>query len=345
VINLYSDNVAPVAPEVMAALERANARITMSYGNDEFTREAKAALEAVFEHRLALVPVPTGTAANALSMSLLCRPYGAVFASECAHLHTAEAGATEFFTGGAKIIALPAPDGRLDPAALEQAISRIDKGDRHRSQPDVISLTNGTELGTVYSPAEVRALADVARRHGLAVHMDGARLGNALASLACGAAELSWKAGVDVLSLGMTKNCAMGADYVIAFDEARADEAAHRAQRYGYTFSKMRYATAQLTASLRDGQWLRHARAANAAAAALATALRELPEVTIAHPVQINQIFLRTRVEVAESLEQHGLVVAHWGDGLVRIVTSWATDEQMVAGAVRSFKNAIRSAR
>ena len=344
-INLFSDNVAPIPPETMAALLEANRISAMPYGADEMTEQATETLSAVFERPVVLTPVPTGTAANALSMSLLCRPYGAVFATDCAHLHTSEGGATEFFTGGAKVVTLPAPNGRLTPDALDDAIGRAGKGQKFRSQPDAISMTNGTELGTVYPQEDVAALAAVARRHGLKVHMDGARFANALARLKCTPADLTWRAGVDVLSLGMTKNSAMGVDAVVCFDQALADEVAHRARRCGFTFSKMRFASSQIVASVKDGLWRRLAAQANAAATQLAERLRVLPEVSVVHPVEINQIFLRVPLAVAESLPKHGLRIGHRGGGLIRIVTSWATTEEMVTGAEGAFQNAMREVR
>ena len=344
-INLYSDNVAPIPPETMAALQEANRISAMPYGADETTEQAAQALSEVFERRVAVTPVPTGTAANALSMSLLCRSYGAVFATECAHIHTSEGGATEFFTGGAKIVTLPAPEGRMSPDALDEAIGRAGKGQRFRSQPDAISMTNGTELGTVYSQANVAALTGVARRHGLKVHMDGARFANAIARLDCSPADLTWRLGVDVLSLGMTKNSAMGVDLVVCFDEAFADEAAHRARRCGFTFSKMRFASSQVVASVKDGLWRRLAAQANSAASRLADGLRAIPEVSILYPVEINHIFLRVPVAMAEALPKRGLRIGHRGGGLIRIVTSWATDKEMIAGAVRAFEHAISDAR
>ena len=340
-INLFSDNVAPVPPETMAALQEANRTSAMPYGADETTGQAVDALSELFGRRVVVVPVPTGSAANALSMSLLCRPFGAVFAAECAHIHTSEGGATEFFTGGAKIVTLPAPEGRFSPDTLDDAIGRAGKGLRHRSQPDAISITNGTELGTVYSQGQVAALADVARRHGLKVHMDGARFANAAASLDCSPADLTWRLGVDILSLGMTKNGAMGVDLVVCFDEAFVDEAAHRARRCGFTFSKMRFASSQVIASVKDGLWRRLAMQANAAASRLADGLRAIPEVSILYPVEINHIFVRVPVAVAEALPKYGLQIGHRGGGVIRIVTSWATDGEMVSGAVRAFKHAI----
>lgn len=344
-INLYSDNVAPVPTEIMEALQEANRVSAMPYGADETTDHAAAALSKVFERQVFVTPVPTGTAANALSMSLLCRPYGAVFATDCAHIHTSEAGATEFFTGGAKIVTLPAPDGRLKPDALDDAIGRAGKGQRFRSQPDAISITNGTELGTVYSLAAVTALTAVARRHGLTVHMDGARFANALARLGCSPADLTWRAGVDVLSLGMTKNSATGVEAVVCFDEKRAEEAAHRARRYGFTYSKMRFASAQIVASVQNDLWRRLAVQANAAASKLADGLRAMPEVSILHPVEINHIFLTVPVAAAEALPAHGLRIGHRGGGLIRIVTSWMTSDEMVKGAVHAFERAIATTR
>ena len=233
----------------------------------------------------------------------------------------------------------------MSPDALDQAIGRAGKGQRFRSQPDAISLTNGTELGTVYSRDQVAALVEVARRHGLKVHMDGARFANALARLDCSPADLTWRLGVDVLSLGMTKNSAMGVDLVVCFDEALADEAAHRARRCGFTFSKMRFASSQVVASVKDALWRRLAAQANAAAAQLAEGLRALPELSILYPVETNHIFLRAPVVVAEALPEYGLRIGHRGGGLIRIVTSWATDQEMVAGAIRAFEHAIKAAR
>ncbi len=340
-INLYSDNVAPVPPEIVEALLDANRISAMPYGADETTEQATETLSGIFERPVTVIPVPTGTAANALSMSLLCRPYGAVFASECAHIHTSEGGATEFFTGGAKIVTLPAPDGRLDAAALEEAIGRAGKGQRFRSQPDAISITNGTELGTVYSPEAVAGLSAVARRHGLRVHMDGARFANALAGSDCSPADLTWRAGVNVLSLGLTKNGAMSVEAVVCFDEDLAEDAAFRARRCGYTYSKMRFASAQITAAVKDGLWRRLASQANAAASNLAKGLGALPGVSILHPVEINHIFLRVPVAAAEALPGLGLRIGHRGGGLIRIVTSWMTTGEMVAGALSAFEQAL----
>ena len=344
-INLLSDNVGPIPPESLAALQEANRLSDLPYGGDSMTLEATEALGQTFARPVIVTTVPTGTAANALSMSVLCRPYGIVFATDCAHIHLAESGSTEFFTGGAKIRLVAAPDGRMRPDELNEAIGRAGKGERHRSQPDAVSLTNGTELGTVYTPAEVQALGSVVRRHDLKLHVDGARFANALARLRCSPAELSWRAGVDVLSLGMTKNVAMGFDLVVCFDETLGEDAAYRARRAGFTFSRMQFASAQVITALKDERWIRRAEDANAAATRIVDGLRELPEVSILHPVDINIVFLRVPTEVAEKLPERGLRVSHRGGGLIRLVTSWATDEAMIAGALRAIKNAVMDSR
>lgn len=343
-INLLSDNIGPIPPESLEAMREANEVSDLPYGGDRLTQQASEILGAAFERPVSVTTVPTGTAANALSMSLLCRPYGSVFATECAHIHLAEPGSTEFFTGGAKIRLVPAQDGRMSPDDLDEAIGRIGKGERHRSQPDAVSLTNGTEMGTVYTPMQVHALGGVARRHGLKLHVDGARLANALARLGCTPAELTWKAGADVLSFGMTKNVASGFDLVLCFDEALGEEAVYRARRAGYTFSRMQFLSAQVLAAMKDDRWIRRAASANAAAARIAEGLRELSEVTILHPVDINILFLRIPQAAAEQLPARGLRVSHRGGGLIRLVTSWATDETVTRGALAAIKQALASA-
>lgn len=343
-INLYSDNVAPVPPAIMAAIDEANRISAMPYGNDGTTEQATAALSAFFERPVTVCPVPTGTAANALSMALLLRPYGTVFATDCAHIHTSEGGATEFFTGGAKITTVPAPDGRLPPAALEEAIAKAGKGLRHRSQPDAVSVTNATEFGTVYGVEQVTALSAIAHRHGLKFHMDGARFSNALARLGCSPADLTWRAGVDVLSMGLTKNGAMNVEAVVSFDPDLGDEMAHRARRSGYTWSKMRYASAQVVAAVAGDTARDLAARANRAAGLLADGLRPLPGLEILYPVEINHLFVRVPEAAAEALLSHGLRIGHRGGGLIRIVTSWATTDAMVAGAVAAFQAALAGA-
>ncbi|HVE49464.1 MAG TPA: beta-eliminating lyase-related protein [Casimicrobiaceae bacterium] len=344
-INLLSDNVGPIPPESLAALHDANQLSDLPYGSDSMTRAATEALSRTFDRRVIVTTVPTGTAANALSMSVLCRPYGSVFASDCAHIHIAEPGSTEFFTGGAKIRLIPATDGRIEPVDVDDALTRAGKGERHRSPPDAVSLTNGTELGTVYTPVQVQALAAVAQRHRVNLHVDGARFANALARLRCTPGELTWRAGVDVLSLGMTKNVAMGFDVVVCFDETLGDEVAYRARRAGYTFSRMQFLSAQLIAALKDDRWIRRAGDANSAAARIADGLRELPEVTVLHPVDINIVFLRLPERAAEGLAELGLRVSHRGGGLIRLVTSWATNDAMITATLGAFKQALVTAR
>src|SRR5262244_3065620 len=213
-MNFCSDNTTAVAPEIMAALAAANHGATMGYGNDDLTRRVEKRVAEIFETDLVAFPVATGTAANALALSVMTPSYGAVYCHELAHINVDECGGPELFTGGAKLIDLPGANGKLDAALLLEELSKGAQGNVHNAQPAVVSLTQASELGTVYRPDEVREIAELAHRHRLKVHMDGTRFANAVASLGCTPAELSWRAGVDVLSLGATKNGAMAAELV-----------------------------------------------------------------------------------------------------------------------------------
>ncbi|MFZ1429171.1 MAG: beta-eliminating lyase-related protein, partial [Geminicoccaceae bacterium] len=233
-----SDNVAALAPEVLEALTAANHGTAGSYGADEATRRLAELAGELFETDVAIFPVFTGTAASSLALASLTPPYGAVLCHETAHVQVDECGAPEFFTGGAKLIGLPGADGKLTPAALTAPLAQAEAGGVHHVQPAAVSLTQATECGTVYRPAEIAALADLAHTHGLHVHMDGARLANALAYLGCTPAEATWKAGVDVLSLGLTKNGALAAEAVLFFDRTLATGFERRRKRAGQLASK-----------------------------------------------------------------------------------------------------------
>src|SRR5262245_32552627 len=274
--NFCSDNVTTIAPEIMTALERANSSAAMPYGNDEITKRLEQRIAQIFERSVAVFPVATGTASNALALSTLTPPYGVLYCHEQAHIQVDECGAPELYTGGAKLLPLPGASGKLTPGALAAALSLGWRGSVSNPQPAVLSLTQATENGTVYRLDEVRALAEVAHAHGLKVHMDGTRFANALVSLNCAPADASWRAGVDVLSLGATKNGALAAESVIFFDPALAQTMAFRRKRGGHLFSKMRFVSAQLEAYLSDDLWLRNARHANAMARRLADGLAKI---------------------------------------------------------------------
>ncbi|WP_342236943.1 threonine aldolase family protein [Inquilinus sp. OTU3971] len=325
VINLASDNVAGAAPEILAAIASAAGGRVPSYGGDEITARLQDRLSEVFERRVAAFPVPTGTAANALALATFTPPYGAVLCHREAHVAVDECGAPEFYTHGAKLLLADGAHGKLTPQALAAAVPEW-RGDVHRSQPAMLSLSQATESGTVYSPAEIGALAEAARSHGLAVHMDGSRFANALAAQGCSPAELTWKAGVDVLSFGGTKNGCVMAEAVVFFDPDKAADFAFRRKRAGHLLSKMRFVSAQLEAYLADGLWLRLARNANARARQLAEGLQALPGVTLEHPVEANEVFVRLPAALAEGLKRQGVFAAHWEGEIWRFVGAFDTD-------------------
>ncbi len=332
-MNFASDNVSPVHPRIMAAIADANEGPAMPYGGDDLTRRAADRIRKLFDHDAEVFLVTTGTAANALALSAMVDPFGGVLAHEEAHINTDECGAPELFTGGAKIIPLPGKGGRISPAALEERLAAFVHGE-HQVLPQALSLTNATEYGQVQTPEEIAALADIAHAHGLKVHLDGARLANALAALDCTPAEATWKAGIDVLSFGLTKNGAMCAEAVVFFDTALAERFIWRRKRAGQLLSKSRYLAAQFPAALENGLWLDLARHANAMAARLAAGLTELPGVRLAHPVQANEIFIHLPRPLHERLVEAGAVYYPWREAeetiLARFVTSWVTTQEEV---------------
>jgi threonine aldolase len=274
-------------------------------------------------------PVATGTAANALALATLVPPYGAVLTHEEAHIVRDECGAPEFMTGGARLMLLRGAGAKLGPEAVQAAID-ANPASVHTVQPRALSLTQATELGTVYTPAELTAVCATAHRNGLAVHLDGARFANAVASLGCTPADITWKAGVDVLSFGATKNGAMGAEAVVFFGAARIADFEFRRKRAAHLLSKMRYVSAQLLAYVEDGLWLRLAGRANALARRIGAAAGE----RLMHPVQANEIFAQLGDEGCAALRAAGFEFYDWGatgSGEARFVVSWNQPEEDVA--------------
>ncbi len=338
-MNFCSDNASGAAPEILRALEAANDGWAMPYGNDDLTRRLQARVEAIFETEAAVLPVATGTAANVLCLSVMTPPFVAIYCHRESHINVDECGAPEFYSGGAKLVALSGDHGKITPATLEAAI--VDAGDVHSVQPAAVSLTNASEAGTVYTPEETRAIAGLATAHGLGLHLDGARFANALVTLGCSPAEATWKAGVDALSLGATKNGVMAGELVVLFDPGRAEELGYRRKRGGHLFSKMRFLSAQLEAYLADDLWLRNARHANAMAAALAEGLAELPGAALRHPVEANEIFVVLPEPVIQGLFARGFQFYRWGPEAnreARLITAFNTDP----ADVEAFLSAAR---
>jgi threonine aldolase len=323
-VNLRSDNVSGIAPEILAAIAAANAGSAPSYGADPITGRLQGIFAALFETACFVQPVATGTATNALALALIAPPYGAIYCTDVGHVHDSECGAGEFYTGGARIVPLPAEHGRLRPETLRAALERAGIGHTGRVQPAALNLTQATERGTVYRPDELDGLVAVAKAYGLRVHMDGARFANALAALRCAPADVTWRRGIDVLSFGATKNGAMGAEAVVVFNPDLIEPLRFRARRAGQVFSKMRFISAQLEAYVQDGLWLRLAAHANAMAARLAAGLAALPAVRIRDPVEVNEIFAAMPRAMIAGLLERGFGLYDRGGGEVRLVTAFS---------------------
>ena len=329
--NFSSDHVAPACDAILSAVNQANEGYVTSYGGDELTAKLQSAACDLFEKQVAIFPVTSGTAANALALSQIVPPYGAIYCFEYAHIVTDEAGAPGFFSGGAQLVGFPAADGKIRPEQLTKAVAYAEDLGIHHVKPGAVTLTQATEWGTVYGLEEIAAIGKAARRHELPVHMDGARFANALAHLGCTPAEATWKSGVDVLSLGATKNGALGADAVVFFDLGKARDFERRRKRAGHLMSKLRFLSAQLIAYLNNELWLENARHANAMALRMAEGLQKIPSAKLLQPVQANELFVALPEESVSGLEMQGFDFYRWplhGDEsgvTIRLVTCFAT--------------------
>ncbi len=323
-MNFASDNVGGVSPEILAAIAAANAGPATPYGADTITQRLENLFADIFEHEVAVFPVATGTAANALALAGLTPPWGAIYCHEDSHIATDECGAPEFFSAGAKLVTLPGAHGKLAPVTIAERLAGA--GIVHHVQPAALSITQETEAGTLYTADEVAALGALAREHRLGFHMDGARFANAVAGLGCSPAAITWRAGVDVLSFGATKNGAMAAEAVVFFDRARAAEFGFRRKRAGHLLSKMRFLSAQLESYLAGELWLRNARHANAMAARLAAGLAAVPGTSLVHPVEGNEVFVSLSVSMIAGLAADGFGFYRWGEEpVLRLVASFDT--------------------
>ena len=331
-MNFRSDNEVGAHPAIIEAVSRAfSAGPVHSYGADEWTHRVVQRLRDLFEKPdLAAFPVITGTAANGLALACSTPPWGSVFCHPNSHIAEEETNAPEFFTSGARLFRVEGPAGKIDPRKLAEALAQPVYGVVHYPQPSAVSITQATECGTVYGPEEIAAIATSTHRHGLKLHMDGARFGNALAFVGCTPAELSWKAGVDVLSFGATKNGAMAAEAVVFFNDDLAREFEFRRKRGGHLLSKMRFLSSQLDAYLTDGLWLANARHANAMARRLVAGLTPLKDTQLLYPVEANEIFVVLPAHVHDALVAGGAQYHPWpsdrpGERAFRLVTAFDT--------------------
>jgi threonine aldolase len=345
-LNFASDNGTGVAPEILAAIAAASQGVAPAYGADAWSNRAAAQLADLFETDLAAFLVASGTAANALALAALARPWEAVFCHEESHVHDDECGAPEFFTGGAKLVGIPGYDGKITPDGLRETLARFPRGLVKSPQPATLTLSQVTEAGTLYTLDEIAALAEIAHAAGLSVHMDGARFANALEALGGSPAQMSWRAGIDALSFGATKNGALACEAVVFFDKAKAESFPYLRKRGGHTLSKGRLLGAQMSAYLDGGLWLTLAARANAAARRLSDGLTALPGVRAGWPTQANEVFVIAPTARIAAWREAGAVFYDWAtrgvpperapradETLIRLVTSFGTS----AAEVDSF--------
>jgi len=335
-----SDNTSPVHPNVMAALQMANMGYAPSYGADPIMDQVRERIRDLFEApEAAVYLVATGSTANALSLATFCAPWGAVYCHRKSHIEEDECGAPEFYTGGAKLVLIDGSDAKMTPEDLRATIAATVQGDVHRVQRGMVSISNVTEMGAVYSVAEITELCAIAKAYDLPCHMDGARFANAIAATGASPAEMTWKAGIDVLSFGGTKNGLMGVEAVVIFDPARAWEFELRRKRGGHLFSKHRYLSAQMLAYLTDDLWLSMAQDANRAAARLSGGILSVPGAALLHPTDANMVFAQWPRAAHRSAQGAGAVYFFWPteaslDGpddeilSARLVCSWSTADQ-----------------
>lgn len=342
-INLRSDNESPVAQPILDSLIKVNKGSEGAYGADSTTISLETQISALFETDVSVFPVATGTAANALSLSLMCPPFGAVYCHPGAHINTDECGAPEFFTGGGKLICVDGDHGLVDPLELDRVLAKTGAHGIHECLPSALSVTQASEAGTVYGLEQLQALTEIAHRYGMKVHMDGARFANAMYSLGCSPAEATWKQGIDVLVLGATKNGAMAAEAVVIFNKELAGEFERRRKRAGHLFSKMRYLSAQLAAYLSNGLWLELAEQANLTASRLANGLVAEKGVSLVHPVHANEVFVDMPEAALVALETNDIAFYRWPTGPkhARMVCAFTTTEDEIDQVLAIIRQAL----
>lgn len=329
-IEFRSDNCGRAAPEMIEALIRANQGCAVGYGADALTAELNQKISDVFETKVRVFPIPTGTGANALALAATGSPFGAVYCSPEAHINTSECNAVGFFGSGLKVSPIEGIYGKVCPESLEKNLSTAGFGQAHKSQPVAVNLVQATDLGAVYTLNEIQSISDIAHSKGLTVHMDGARFANALAYLGCSPAEMTWKAGVDILSLGVTKNGGLLSDAIVVFNPDIAENIGFHLRRGGMIWSKMRFASAQILAYVENDLWLKLARQSNAAAQRLAIGIHSTPGARLIAPVEANELFVEMRANALDHLARDGVLYYRRGPRLARFVCRWDTTEDEV---------------
>lgn len=348
--NFRSDNESPVAEPIMQALLACNRGSAHAYGDDHWTDQLNQRLQEVFETSLRVLPLSTGTAGNSIALAELCPPWGGVLCHDHAHIHSDECGAPEFYNPGCKLVPVAGEEGKLNVETLAETLSRYGSHGVHEILPSAISLTQSTESGTVYSVAEIEAISALAKSHGLGMHMDGARFGNAVAGLGCHPADITWRAGIDMLTFGASKNGAMAAEAVILFgDDESTQQRWHglerRRKRAGHLLSKMRYTSTQLLAYVENNLWLELASNANGQAQRFAQAVIDHPQASLAYPVQANEVFLRLPEAQLLAMQSLGQEFHLWpgAKDLARLVFSHNTSDDDTAALIAALLQSSES--
>jgi threonine aldolase len=337
-----SDNYAGICPEAWQAIQAANSGYASSYGDDPWTARACASIREIFETDCEIFFVFNGTAANSLALASLCRSYHSIICHESSHVETDECGAAEFYSNGTKILLVGGEQGKVNLDEVEHIVKK--RSDIHYPKAKAISITQSTELGTVYQPAEIGAVGELARRLGLRLHMDGARFANAVAALGAAPKDITWKAGVDVLCFGGTKNGMAVSEAVVFFDKELAAEFDYRCKQAGQLASKMRFLSAPWTGLLESGAWLKNAAHANRCAALLEAKLSQIPDITIKFPREANAVFIDMPPEVSERLKGLGWKFYTFiGAGGARLLCSWATKEEEIDALVADITRLVGS--
>lgn len=333
-----SDNVSGIHPAIFAALSDENSGYRMPYGNDETSARLDAAFSDLFEREVAVIPCTSGTAANAIGLSLLAGPINSVLVHERSHVYVDECNAPEFYSN-ARLEPLKGANCKIDPSEIDRLLTTL--GEAHSPQPSAISITQSNEVGLVHTLEELSELVDHSKKGGLRVHMDGARFANAVASLNCSPAEMTWKLGVDVLSFGATKNGCMAAEAIVLFDQNLVKQAKYRQKRAGQLLSKNRFLAAQLLAYLNDQLWLENARQGNNQMKTFVEQLSGLNGVILPESVDSNMMFCGFSQEQNRALQEAGLAGYLFEDGRMRLVCSWATQDSDIDGFINCVKAAI----
>ena len=338
--NFRSDNESPAAAPILAAVQEANTGHVFAYAEDDWSERLDEAFSERFETTTTVIPVSTGTVANSIALATVSPPWGAVYCHRNAHIYNDECGAPEFFGNGLRLVPVDGPDGKFTADSFDHLVHSNEGHGVHSYLPAAVSLTQSTESGTVYQADEIRAISEVATRRNMFLHMDGARFGNAVASLACQPADITWRAGVSMLSFGATKNGCLGAEALLIFDRPELRETAERLRkRSGHLLSKMRYVSAQLLAYLEDDLWLDLAGHANRQAATFAAAVTKHPQASLEYTVQANEVFVRWSAHGFRQLEAAGFQFLIWPghDDLARFVFSHCTSNEDTATLCRAL--------